>query len=100
MSAEPSYPSGRDRLRELLDAAGFQSIEIEPVAITIEEESLDAVWERSLESSDPLRDLVAGLTPAEHYRLRDAVDEIWAPFAGDDGRVAIPGLALCATAEA
>ena len=89
-----------DRLRELLAAAGFQSIEIEPVAITIEEESLDAVWERSLESSDPLRDLVAGLTPAEHYRLRDAVDEIWAPFAGDDGRVAIPGLALCATAEA
>ncbi len=89
-----------DRLRELLAAAGFQAIETEPVAITIEEDSLDALWERSLESSDALRDLVAGLTPAEHYRLRDAVDEIWAPFTSDDGSVAIPGLALCATAEA
>lgn len=102
---EPGSPGpfslgSADRLGELLAAAGFHSIEIEPVAITITEQSLDAIWERSLESSDALRDLVAGLTPAEHYRLRDAVDEIWAPFVAGDGRVAIPGLALCAAAEA
>jgi hypothetical protein len=43
---------------------------------------------------------VAGLAPAEHYKLRDAVDAAYAPYVREDGSVEIPARALVAAAGA
>lgn len=102
---EPGAPGpfvlgSEERLRELLAAAGFVSAEVEAIAIAVPSPSLDAAWERSLEASEILRGTVNALSPAEHYRLRDAVDERWSPFLAADGTLVVPGLALCVVAEA
>ena len=44
--------------------------------------------------------VVAGLSPAEHYELRDAVDAAYAEFVTADASVAIPGRTLVAAASA
>jgi hypothetical protein len=43
---------------------------------------------------------VGGLSPAEHYALRDAVDAAYAPYVRDDGSLEIPARALVAAASA
>ncbi len=44
--------------------------------------------------------VVRGLSPADHYALRDAVDAAYAPYVRDDGSLAIPARALVAAAGA
>jgi hypothetical protein len=43
---------------------------------------------------------VAGLTPAEHYALRDAIDAGYAEYQAADGSLTLPATALGLTAEA
>jgi SAM-dependent methyltransferase len=62
--------------------------------------SLDAWWEHAVQTSGRISELVAGLSPAEHYELRDAVDAAYAEFVTADGAVAIPGRTLVAAASA
>jgi hypothetical protein len=47
-----------------------------------------------------MRKLLEDLSPADHYKLREAAEERWAPFITADGTVAIPGRALGVVAEA
>jgi hypothetical protein len=44
--------------------------------------------------------VVDGLDPAEHYKLRDAVDAVYAPYVRDDGSLELPARALMAAAGA
>jgi hypothetical protein len=52
------------------------------------------------EMSSAMRPLIDSLSPADHYKLRDAVEERWSRHTGADGSVALPGRALGAVAEA
>lgn len=88
------------QLEEVLASAGFVVGEVEAVPIALVQPSLDAFWDGMLGLSDSLQTIVRGLSPAEHYAFRDAVEVHWAPHVRPDGNVAVPGTALCALVEA
>jgi SAM-dependent methyltransferase len=88
------------QIEELLDAAGFDDIETDAVDLAFHAGSLDDWWEHSMRRSGRFLRAVTALDPAEHYRLRDAVDAAYAPYVRDDGSVEIPARALVAAASA
>src|SRR3954447_2137691 len=88
------------KIEELLDAAGFDDVETDAVDFAFHAVSLDEFWEQAIRRSGRFSTIVAGLEPAEHYKLRDAVDEAFAPYVRDDGSVEIPARALVAAAGA
>jgi SAM-dependent methyltransferase len=87
-------------IEELLDAAGFDDIETDAVDFAFHAASLDEFWEQAIRRSGRFSTIVARLEPAEHYKLRDAVDAAFAPYVREDGSVAIPARALVAAAGA
>jgi SAM-dependent methyltransferase len=88
------------RIEELLDAAGFDDIEVEPLDFAFHAASLDEWWEHSIAMSGSFSRALAGLSPADHYALRDAVDDAYAPYVREDGSLEIPARALVAAASA
>jgi SAM-dependent methyltransferase len=88
------------RIEELLDSTGFDDIEVEPLDFAFHAANLDAWWEHSIAMSGSFSRIVRGLSPADHYALRDAVDAAYAPYVRDDGSLAIPARALVAAAGA
>jgi len=88
------------RIEELLDAAGFDDIEVAPLDFAFHAADLDEWWEHSIAMSGSFSRVVGGLSPAEHYALRDAVDAAYAPYVRDDGSLEIPARALVAAASA
>jgi hypothetical protein len=92
--------SSPEALREILEATGFTEVEVEPIDLTFEAASLDEWWDRVLQTSPGLSDSVRGLEPAEHYKLRDAVDAGYAGYVRDDGSLLLPARALVAAATA
>ena len=92
--------SDPQRLTDLLEDAGFDTPTIEPIDFTFKAPTTDAWFETLRAMSSTLQPLLDGLAPADHYKFRDAVDAIWAPFTHDDGSVEIPGRSRGAVAEA
>ena len=86
-------------IEDLLDATGFDDIERDTIDLAFRAPSLDAWWEHSVGTSGWMTKLVAGLAPADHYRLRDAFDAAYADFETADGLV-IPGRTIVAAASA
>jgi ubiquinone/menaquinone biosynthesis C-methylase UbiE len=87
-------------VRELLQDAGFDEPEVEPIDLTFAAPDLDAWWETVRAMSSTMRPVLDSLSPADHYKLRDAVEARWAPHVRDDGSVALPGRAIGVAAEA
>jgi SAM-dependent methyltransferase len=85
---------------DLLDAAGFEDVEVEALDLVMSAASLDAWWEHVLQSSITTAEAVRDLTPAEHYKLRDLVDVGYSPYVRDDGTLEAPARALVAAAAA
>jgi SAM-dependent methyltransferase len=96
----PFALSAPGAVEDVLATAGFDEIEVEGVDVQFEAPSLDAWWEYVLQTSPSVGDVVAGLSPAEHYKLRDAVDAGYAAYVRDDGSLVLPGRALVAAATA
>ena len=92
--------SAPGRLSELLQDAGFDDPVVEPIDLTFSAPTVDAWWETLHATSSSMRPVLDRLSPADHYRLRDAVEAAWAPYVAADGSIAIPGRALGAVAEA
>jgi SAM-dependent methyltransferase len=88
------------QIEELLDAAGFDDIEVEPLDFAFHAPSLDAWWDHAMRTSGRFSRLVADLSPADHYALRDAVDAAYEPYVAADGSLEIPARALVAAASA
>jgi SAM-dependent methyltransferase len=88
------------RIQELLEATGFEDIEVDAVDFAFHAPSLDAWWEHLVHTSGRTARVVKQLTPAQHYALRDAVDAAYAPYVQADGGLAIPARALVAAAGA
>jgi SAM-dependent methyltransferase len=84
----------------LLAEAGFEDILVEPLDFVFRFPSTDAHFEHQSEMSTRLREQLAPLSPAEHSRLRDAIDEKLAPYTGEDGAVEIPARTWVAAAVA
>lgn len=87
-------------LEDLLAAAGFADIEVEPVRFAWHADSLDAWWDHQRAVSISLGEALDQLSPADHFALRDAVDAGYAPYVAGDGSVALPACSLVAWAEA
>lgn len=107
--AEPAPPNTpgpfalgeADLVLELLYGAGWtDDIAIEPLDFAFTAADADAWWAQQLDCSLALKDLVAGLSPADHYRLRDAVDADLERFAQPDGTLRIPARTLVGAATA
>jgi SAM-dependent methyltransferase len=96
----PFALSAPGAVQELLEATGFDDIEVQAVDLVFEPPSLDAWWEHVMQTSTSTAALVRGLAPAEHHALRDAVDAGYVPFVRDDGSLRLPGRALAAAATA
>jgi SAM-dependent methyltransferase len=91
---------GAMSIEELLEDAGFDTPAVEPIDLTFAAPTLDAWWETQRAMSSSMRPLIDALSPADHYRLRDATEARWAPYVAADGTVALPGRALGVVAEA
>jgi SAM-dependent methyltransferase len=96
----PFSLSASGAVEELLQDAGFDTPIVEPIELTFRTPTLDALWETQRALSAMMRKLLDGLPPADHYRLREAAEERWAPYTAADGSVALPGRALGVVAEA
>lgn len=105
--AEPPDPSvpgqfsldDPDRLRELLESAGFvEEIAVEPVDVELVE-TFDSWWARTTEMAR-VGQVVRELDAPERQRVRAALAERLAGFERDDGRLHIPGCSLVASATA
>jgi hypothetical protein len=96
----PFALSAPGAVEDVLATAGFDEIEVAGLDVQFEAPSLDAWWEYVLQTSPSVGDVVAGLSPAEHYELRDAVDAGYAAYVRDDGSLLLPGRALVAAATA
>jgi SAM-dependent methyltransferase len=88
------------QIEELLDAAGFDDAEVQPLDFAFHAASLDDWWDHAIRTSGRFSRVVEALEPAEHYKLRDAVDAAYAPYVRADGSVEIPARALMAAASA
>jgi SAM-dependent methyltransferase len=88
------------RIEELLDATGFDDIVVESIDLAMHAPSLDAWWDHAVRTSGRISQIVQGLSPAEHYTVRDEVDAAYAPYVLSDGAVEIPGRTFVAAASA
>lgn len=98
---EPGAPgmfalAGEDRLRQLLQEAGFAEIRVERVQATERYESDDAWWNFIREVAGPLATLLAGLQEGDREAIRARAGEAASAFA-NDGELRFPsGLRLAA----
>ena len=88
------------RIRALLEEAGFTDVEVEHIPVVFRYASLDDWWDTQLEISTSLARAVVALTPAQRDDLRDAVDARLAEYVAADGAVALPGRSHVAAAGA
>jgi SAM-dependent methyltransferase len=103
--ADPDAPgpfslSAPGAVSEMLQDAGFDTPIVEPIDLTFRAPTLDDLWETQRAMSSTMRKLLEDLSPADHYKLRDAAEERWAPFVTADGTVSIPGRAIGVMATA
>jgi SAM-dependent methyltransferase len=84
----------------LLDEAGFAEPMVEALDFVFRFAGSDDHFAQQTELSANLRTQVDGLSPADRYRLRDAIDARTAPHARADGSLELPARTWVATAEA
>jgi SAM-dependent methyltransferase len=88
------------RIEELLEGAGFTEIAVEALDLRFHYPSHEEVFETHVDLSPSGGAVLRGLSPADHTRFRDALDERLEPFTRPDGGVELPGRTLVATASA
>jgi SAM-dependent methyltransferase len=107
IAAEPSpgapgpFALGSEqRVRELLDGAGFGDVHLEALELRREHASFAELWESILDLSPTFHDAVLSQPPVELAAIEASVRERFAPYTAADGSLAVPGQALVAVAEA
>ncbi len=106
--AEPARPGGpgrfaladRERLGELLGAAGFLDVVVSAIDIPRAEESVASFLEESRELSPLLGQLWGELDAGERERLERTVAELATPYTGADGSLTLSARSLVASASA
>lgn len=90
----------RDRVRELLEQAGFADIDVQALAIEQRHPSFEAFWETTLDVSRQFHDGVLSRPEPEIAEIRAGLAARLEPFGEPDGTLAIPGRTLVARASA
>jgi SAM-dependent methyltransferase len=89
-----------ERLRELLDAAGFEDVEIDALALVQRHPSFAAFWDQQLDLSRTFHDAVMSLPAAESDALRDELERLLSPYVQAGGGLALPASSIVAAASA
>jgi len=89
-----------ERVRGLLQQAGFVEARVETIDVAQRHESFDAFWETMLDISRELHDLVLAQPAQEIEQIRSSLEARLEPYTAADGTLAIPGRTLVATASA
>jgi SAM-dependent methyltransferase len=88
------------RVEELLDAAGFDDVIVDYLDLRFHYATREDVFDTVADLSPTLSTMLSDLSPADHTRFRDALDERLESFVRDDGGIELPGRALVAAASA
>jgi len=96
----PFALADRERLRELLDEAGFADIEIDAVAIVRRAPDFERYWAMQLDLSAATRRALEPLDEAARAEVAAAVEAALAAHRSADGAYAVPGRTLVAVAGA
>jgi ubiquinone/menaquinone biosynthesis C-methylase UbiE len=89
-----------ERLRELLESAGFVEVEIEPVTIARAYDTVEEYVEETLDLSGMLRDTIGGLSDVQRDAAVAKIRSLAEPFSATDGSLRLPGSSLVASADA
>lgn len=87
-------------VEDMLEGVGFTDVETSFVDFAFRPADLDVWWSYVKDTSPSLRAVLPGMSPADHYALRDAVDAAYAPFVTSSGALELPARALMASATA
>ncbi len=89
-----------ERVRELLQQAGFAEIDVQSLDVEQRHDSFDTFWETTLDVSRAFHDAVLSRPEPEISEIRAGLAARLAPYAAPDGTLAIPGRTLVASASA
>jgi ubiquinone/menaquinone biosynthesis C-methylase UbiE len=90
--------SDHDRIRSMLNEAGFDDIAIEEMPVEWNYASFDEAWDFWTRVAGPVAALVKELPADEVERLRSALEEAVAPFRTPSG-ITLPGVTINASAS-
>ena len=90
----------RDRLHDLLEAGGFEVLEIDTVDVTRSHASFEDFWESQLDMSPTYHDVVLSLPQEEIEQVRASLERRYQQYTLPDGALEIPGRSLVALGEA
>jgi len=97
---DPFRFGGDGMIDELLLNAGFIEVRTESVDLVWTLASLDDWWEHMRSTSSILGRAATDLSPAEHYDLRETLDEQYSQFLQPDSSLQLPGSSWVSVAEA
>jgi hypothetical protein len=89
-----------ERVRALLQQAGFADIDIQALQVEQRHPSFDAFWETTLDIARIFHDTVLSRPEPEIVEIRSGLAARLEPFSEPDGTLAIPGRTLVASASA
>ncbi len=89
-----------ERVRELLQQAGFVEARVEAIDVEQRHASFDSFWETMLDLSRELHDLVLVRPEQEIEQIRSSLAARLGPYTAADGALAVPGRSLVATGGA
>jgi ubiquinone/menaquinone biosynthesis C-methylase UbiE len=100
--AEPPDPgapgmfalASAQRLRDLLEGAGFGEVEVSAVEVQRKDASVEAYIEETLDMSLAFSELFERLSESERTAVIEAIGAGAAPFVGSGGEVVFPGRSL------
>jgi SAM-dependent methyltransferase len=87
-------------IEALLEEAGFDDVVVRTLEFGFRFASTDEHFEHQRALSTRLDEELARLSPAEHTRVRDAIDAKLAPFTAADGSLEVPARTWVAAASA
>ena len=97
--ADPFAPGGifsmsdPDKIRSMLEVAGFQAVKIEEMSVDWHFATFDEDWEFMTHVAGPIARAVKGLSEEEIEKLRSALETSMEPFVTDSG-LTTPGLTI------
>jgi SAM-dependent methyltransferase len=87
-------------VRELLEQAGFEEVEVQALDLEQRAASFQEVWDTTLDLSRSFHDAVLSRPQAEIDQIRASLERRFAPYTAADGSVSVPMRTLVAAASA
>ncbi|HTA98792.1 MAG TPA: AMP-binding protein [Solirubrobacteraceae bacterium] len=86
----PFALGGKQRVRDLLEGAGFDEVWVERLNLTQRAANFDEFWETTLDIARVFHDAVLSRPESEIADIRDSLAKRFAPYTAEDGSLEIP----------